>query len=80
MPYKFHIRQTTQTPATQPSTQRAVHWLAAVKSSTCLRPSSARAKKVFARHKHPNLMGFSHEMEKTKGGIVWVPKEFKVRQ
>ena len=45
VPYKFHIRQTTQTPATQPSTQRAVHWLAAVKSSTCLRPSSARARR-----------------------------------
>ena len=25
-------------------------------------------------------MGFRHEMEKTKGGIVWVPKEFKARQ
>lgn len=40
----------------------------------------SKRKKVFARHKYPNALGFSHEMKKTKGRVVRVAKEFKARQ
>ena len=35
--------------------------------------------KVFARHRYPHVLGISHEMEKTEGGVIWVAKEFKSR-
>ncbi len=35
---------------------------------------------MFARHEYPHILGFSQEMEKTKGRVIWVTKEFKARQ